>query len=174
MDCEQARIALEELAESGRAFSGDLEIEAHLADCAECQEWYMQELQAIGALEMLDTLPSPSDFTARVLSRLPDAVSAQPAAPVSPDASRRQRRWADFWNSLKEGLARPAYRRRLVPALAVAASLILVLGLLWSLQGNPALVTPGAATGTSLWVIGGGAVVLGALVVVILFLRRRE
>lgn len=174
MDCERARKAFEELAESGRAFSGDLETEAHLAGCAECQEWYMQELQAISALEMLDTVPAPSDFTTRVLSRLPDTVPVQPPAPVSADDSRRRQQRLGFWDLLKESLARPAYRRRLVPVLAVAASLLLVLGLLWSLQGNLVPATPGAATSASSWVIGGGAIVLGALVVAVLFLRRRE
>lgn len=175
MNCEQARTIFEGLAESGRGFSGALEAEAHLSGCAECQEWYIQELQAISALEMLDTLAVPSDFTVRVLDQLPDVVPAQPTVAASPGEPRRRQWWADFWDALKEGAARPTYRRRLVPALAVAASLILVLGLLLSLQGNLPPVTPGAATGNSWWVLGGGVVVLGVLVVVaVWFFRSRN
>jgi len=175
MNCEQARTMLEQLTIDGRAAVSP-EAESHLAGCAACQQWYMEELQAISALDALDPVPVPPDFTARVLSRLPDAVPAWSvaAAPTRPAPKpRRPPWWADLWASLQSGWTGLTTRRRLAPALAVAISLILVLGLWLGLQEEYPPVTPGAATGNALWLIG-GLLGLGALVLIIVALARRR
>jgi hypothetical protein len=110
MNCEQAQRAFEELIEGGRLLHAGLDLEEHLASCAECRARYADELQAIGALETLEALPVPPDFAERVLSRLPDAPpKPQPAsAPVREAPMRRVRL---LWETLVGQLNWPASRR---------------------------------------------------------------
>lgn len=172
MDCQQARKASDELIESGRMLPDAPYLEAHLASCPECRDWYHQELKAVRALEVLETYPVPEDFTERVLGRLSGAQpEPEPSAlPREPLLHRLQQ----AWGLLLDALNRPAYRRRLVPALVVAASLVLVLGLAVNLRGGEPSTTPGAAFGVPLWIAGGGAILVVALVLVVLIFQRRN
>jgi uncharacterized protein YhhL (DUF1145 family) len=77
------------------------------------------------------------------------------------------------WTSLVVGLARPTPRRLLAPALAVAATLLLLFGLLYILQGEGPASTPGAATGAWSWLIG-GVVLVSVVVFAVLVLGRRK
>jgi len=77
------------------------------------------------------------------------------------------------WGSWVAGLARPTPRRLLAPALAVAATLFLLFGLLYVLQGEGPASTPGTATGVWSWLIG-GIVLVSVVVFAVLVLGRRK
>jgi hypothetical protein len=62
----------------------------------------------------------------------------------------------------------------LAPALAIAAAVLLLLGLLYGLRGGEVHTTPGAVAGTSPWVLGGGLVLLSVLLVTVLIVWRRR
>ncbi len=172
MDCERARMVLEQLAMSGGA-GMDAGVEAHLAECTACQEWYVEELELIGALDALEPFPTPPDFTGRVLNRLQAVPSWQAVVPPSRSKPRPLPWWANIRESLRLGLAALTERRALAPALAVAVAVVLLLGLWSSLQQGHPSITPGAALSDNLWLVGG---VLGlgalALLLALLFSRR--
>ncbi len=173
MDCRQAREAFEGLVESGELSPQALDLEEHLSGCPECQEWFARELLSVNALEILDRIPAPLDFTQRVLAQLPDATSQK--QPVEGfQAGSHLPRIGEFWQSLLDSFARPPSRRRLAPALAIAASLLLVVGLVYVILGGDVTGTPGAATGASSWVVGIGAGVVVVVVVAALLLWRRK
>jgi hypothetical protein len=173
MDCQQVREALEQLVESGQSFAYVPELEEHLVTCVECQRWYTRELQAISALDTLEPIPVPDDFTGRVLSRLPD-IGPESRTDLATPAKARASTVREVWSSFLDALDRLAPGKRLMPALAVAASLLLVLGLLYGLQASDVPSTPGAAVGAFPW----GIAVLLSLVfiglVVGLVLWRRK
>jgi hypothetical protein len=62
----------------------------------------------------------------------------------------------------------------MVPILAAAAAVILMLGVLYGLSGHDVTTTAGAATGNSLWAIGGGVLVVAVVVLVALIWSRRR
>jgi anti-sigma factor RsiW len=88
------------------------------------------------------------------------------------DAVPTQARQA--WRSFLSGLTHPAPRRMLAPALVMVASLLLVLGVVYVLVGDQVPSTPGAATGTWSWALGGLFLVILGLVVVLLLWRRKR
>jgi predicted anti-sigma-YlaC factor YlaD len=178
MDCRQVRAALEELLNSERPLKDERsltqspELEAHLDQCPECQTWFAQERWTIQALEQLERIQPSSDFTARVLNSLPDAIPEETIAPAAqPDSYLDRIRTA--WDSMVSSLARPARRRTLMPALALAATFLVALGLVYVLQGDVPS-TPGTAVGASSWLIGIGVVVIVAMLVVALVIWRRK
>ncbi len=175
MDCEQARTSLEQLAVEGIAISPDAE--RHLGGCTACQAWYMEEIQVLGAMGALRPVPVPADFTARVLAQLAEATPAWAAT----ESARLQRphpsRWAALWESLQLAWRNLTARRRLAPALVIAFSLILVLGLWSSWRGESLPILPGTAitSGAALsgvpWFLGGLAG-LSALILLIALARK--
>ena len=114
----------------------------------------------------------PLGFTECVLNQLPDRVpERQFSLPAQIEAALQRAR--SGWESWVASLSHPASRRRLVPVLTVAASLLLVVALAFGLLGDRMPSTPGAATGTWSWTVG--IVVLVALVLVaLLVLWRRK
>jgi MYXO-CTERM domain-containing protein len=76
-------------------------------------------------------------------------------------------------DGLLSGLRRPGPGRLLAPALAVAAALLLLFGLLATFQNQGTTTTPGAAVGTGPWAAAAGLVVLLAVVALLLWRRRR-
>lgn len=168
MTCEWVREQLGELLD-GVQLRDQAPLQAHLAECQACRAWYEQQQRAIAALEQLDAVPVPLDFRARVLDRLPEA--ALPARLPRVAQAREPEKPRSFWADL----ARPTARRRLMPALALAASLLLVAGLLYVFQVGEPATTPGAATGSAAWVaLGGLGVAVVLLVVAFLFWRRKR
>lgn len=95
----------------------------------------------------------------------------------SPQRPRRERSLVGglrrAWASLLAGLARPTPRRLLAPALAVAATLLVLLGLLYVLQGEGPASTPGTAAGAWSWLVG-GVVLVSVVVLAVLVLGRRK
>lgn len=173
MNCQQIRESFEKLIDGEKPGLYAIEIEEHLASCPECREWYTQELLAINALEMLEPFPASPDFTECVMLRLPDTLPQQESQPsASSESPLLQIRRA--WDSLVEGVARPSARRRWAPVLAAAASLILVVGLWYGLQGNDVSTTAGTAVGTMPWLIGGAVVLVIGLAIAVLILWRRR
>lgn len=171
MDCQQVWSAIEELFNDEKSPQQITGLKEHLDQCRGCRDRYALERRVVGALEELETYPVPPDFTARVLNQLPAAVPQPPSSrTVHIEAVLRWLREA--WNSLVTGLARPAPRRRLVPILAGAASLLLILGLLYGLHGNDIPTTPGAAIGTPLWVVAGGVVAVLAIALLIWWRKK--
>jgi anti-sigma factor RsiW len=166
MDCRKARAAFEELLSGERELERAPELQEHLEQCPECQEWYAGQTRVIEVLEQLETFPAPEDFAGRVLYRLPDSVPQQ-----QPGLAGKLR---ERWETLLAGLARPAFRRRLVPALTIAAALLLVLGVLYVWQGGEVTTTPGAAVGWSPWFVAGGLFLVAFVVVAVLILSRRK
>jgi len=77
------------------------------------------------------------------------------------------------WDALVVGLARPTPRRVLVPALAVAATLLVLFGLFYVLQGEGPASTPGTAAGAGSWLVG-GVVLVSVVVLAVLVLGRRN
>jgi predicted anti-sigma-YlaC factor YlaD len=173
MNCRQARKGFEELLDGEKSFQGFPELEAHLEECRRCQAWYAQERRVVHALEQLARLPVPSDFSKRVLKRLPDTVPHRRLSPAARVELALDRMHA-AWDSLLSSLARPSRRRQWVPVLAVVASLFLAAGLWYGLQGGEVSSTPGAAVGASPGVIGVGVVLAALVLVVGLFLWRRK
>lgn len=173
MKCQQIRDELTELLDGVRRDRGRGSLDTHLENCAECRRWYEQQRQAIRALDQLETLPVPQDFTARVLQRLPDTRPAwqPPPVPGRPSSTVWQR-LVEAWSSSSANLSRPASRRRLAPALALAAVLIMVLGLLYVMQGGQPASTPGAATGPMPILVAAGLGLSVILLIVGLFLWR--
>ncbi len=171
MECRQAREAFEEVLDGKKSWQDFPGLEQHLDQCPECQEWYARERQAIEALQKLEVFPAPPDFTERVLSQLPDTLPRQRIG-LDSQAETALRRLRLAWDSLLQGLTSP--RRRLAPLLAVAASLLLVLGLAYVLWGEDVVSTPGAAMGASPWTIGisVGLVVVVLVVAVVLWRRK--
>jgi hypothetical protein len=88
------------------------------------------------------------------------------------DAILAQARMA--WDSFSFNLRHPTPRRMLAPALAIAASLLLVFGLLSTFQGEEMATTPGTAAGTWSWAAGAGLVVVVGMVAVVILWRRRQ
>ena len=173
MNCRQARKGFEELLNSENTLQDFPDLQAHLEQCPQCQAWYAQEGRVVHALEQMDRLPVPADFTKQVLRRLPPMVPQQKSG-LAVWAELSRNRIQAAWGALVSGLARPARRRQWVPALVVMASLLLALGLLYGLQGGNVTSTPGAAVGASPWVIGGGVALAVVVLVVGLFLWRRR
>jgi anti-sigma factor (TIGR02949 family) len=174
MNCRQARDSCEELFDGETSPQHIPGLEEHLDACPECRDWRALECRIVNALEQLETFPVPADFTVRVLGRLPDTVP-EPRSGLAVQTEVILDRAQEVWGSLLDGLTRPGGRRRLVPVLASVAALILVFGLLYALAGNEVSATPGAATGNTAWAIGGGAIVVAAvlLVALVLWLRKR-
>jgi predicted anti-sigma-YlaC factor YlaD len=173
MKCRQARKGFEELLNGEKSLQSSPDLKAHLEKCPQCQAWYALECRAVHALEQLDALPVPSDFTKQVLGRLPDAIPLKRPSPAAKVALALDRMQA-AWGSLLSSLGHPSRRRRLVPALAVVVSLLLVVGLWAGLQGSAVPSTPGAAIGTSPWVIAAGVVLAAAVLILGLFLWFRK
>jgi predicted anti-sigma-YlaC factor YlaD len=173
MKCRQARKGFEELLDGEKSLQSFPSLKAHLEECPQCQAWYTQERRVVHALEQLDRFPVPSDFTKRVLSRLPDRVPLRRPSPAARVELALDRMHA-AWGSLLSSLGHPARRRRWVPALVLVASLLLVVGLWAGLQGGAVSSTPGAAVGASPWVIGVGVVLAAVVLVVGLFLWLRK
>ena len=144
MNCEQAYEAFEELYHAEGSIQDFPELEEHLEQCSECQARYARERLAVEALRSLEPLAMPPDFCERVMSQLPDAVPGRQVQ--SRDIVARLQ---EAWSSLASTLARPAARRRLEPALAIAAAVLLLLGLLYGLRGGEVHTTPGAVAGTA-------------------------
>lgn len=78
------------------------------------------------------------------------------------------------WNSFLFSLSRPAPRRMLVPALAVAATLLLAVGLLYVVVGDQVPTTPGAAIGAGSWLIGGALLAVVVLAAIWAWRRRKQ
>jgi hypothetical protein len=91
---------------------------------------------------------------------------------AQPERIRQEDR--SLWDSIVNGLKRPRTRRVLMPAMAVAASLLLAVGLWYILLGRPVPTSPGAATGSAVGAIVVGGILLGIAVVVALALGRRK
>jgi hypothetical protein len=128
----------------------------------------------MSALDTLEPIPVPDHFTGRVLSRLPDMMPESRTDPSAPGKTRASTVRAT-WGSFLDALDRLAPRKRLMPALAVAASLLVVLGLLYGLQAGDVPSTPGAAVGAFPW---SSAVILllvfvGLAVGLVLWRRKR-
>jgi hypothetical protein len=108
-------------------------------------------------------------FEPELLSNVPDFEGVGLVIRLEAILAGMQQAWDSFFHSL--GYSAP--RRMLAPAVAVAASLLLLLGLLYVFQDISVSSTPGAAVGAWPWAAGGlllGAVGLAA----ILFLWRRK
>lgn len=173
MNCGEARGAFEDLVEGEKSLRHFPGLEEHLTQCQECRDWYAAEGVVFAALEQLDRVPPPADFAERVLVRLPDAVPAR-QSPQAAQPERVREGRPSLWDSVVSGLRRPRTRRVLVPAMAVAASLLLAVGLWYVLGGGPVPASPGAATGPIMGAIVVGAILLGVAVVVALVLGRRK
>jgi predicted anti-sigma-YlaC factor YlaD len=174
MNCQEARETLEDTFGGEGTTVDRPAVETHLETCQACQEWLTRQRRAIHALEQLETLTAPPDFTQRVLTQLLDRVPESVPRPVE-----RKERWVDRlrkgWEELTSTLAQPASRRRLAPALVAAVSLVLVLGLLSILPTGEVETTPGAVIGQVPWLaLGGLMLVAAAAVLAILFWGRKK
>lgn len=174
MTCDQARELLEELAREKKSWREVPELAEHMRDCQACQAWYAEYLQVEEALSRLPIFPAPPDFSQRVLTSLSKrAHRAAPAAAAG--ALTAPGSWGERWQRFWSGLASPRGRRQLVPVLVAAACVVLVIGLLYGLQGGDVPPVPGAATGSVPWALAAGAGLALIVLVVGLFLwlRRR-
>jgi hypothetical protein len=176
MNCQQARSAFEDVFEGTQSLQHLPELEEHVAECEDCQVWQAQHRRVIAALKELDTVPVSADFTSRILEQLPDEVPLPQEGPHPQGEGHRV--WQQVGERLEAwwaSLSGPVAGRRLAPALALAATLLLAVGLLLGLQAGEAPLTPGAATGPASWlVVGGIGLILVAAVVALALFRRKE
>jgi hypothetical protein len=173
MKCEQARDMLLNKLDGEGAIQAMPDLDEHLKGCPACQEWYRRQQVAAAAVEKLEPVRVPPNFTARVLAHLPEikpgTLPGREARGGVPALLRHT------WRDLLDSLSTPAGRRRLAPALVTAAAVLIVaVCLLAIVQGGGVPVTPGAAAGSPAGVILASGVAVVLLAALGLLLLRRK